>query len=172
VQTEASVRAHSREEAKARQDRGSQRVDLYIRLPHSSLGVDVSITNPTCASYVLQSSRSALYAVKVRENEKKSRYAGAYDNFFPFVADSYGAFGNKAIELLQILRKESEDASAHRPLMYYLRRMAIVLQRGNAEIFRSAFNQHLKSSPQGRHDCDFLKLSRDSAALNPYRLLA
>lgn len=160
---ESSVRSHSREDEEARGDRGSQRIDLFIRLPHSTLGIDVSITNPTSASYVEQSSRKALSAVTQRENSKIHRYAAAYDRFFPFVADSYGAFGDKAIELLEVLRKESEDASAHRPLNYFLRRMAIVLQRGNGDVFRGALNQHYTCSP--RHDCQFLKLSRDSSAL-------
>ncbi len=82
--------------------------------------------------------------------------------------DSYGALGDKAVHLIQTLCKESEDASAHRPLQYFLRRMAIVLQRGNAEIFREALHQHHKRSHEHRRqECDFFKLSRDSAGINP-----
>ena len=109
---------------------------------------------------------------KKKEDQKKSKYAEAYDHFLPFVMDSYGALGDKAVKLIDILRKESEDASAHRPLKYFLRRMAIVLQRGNAEIFREALHQHHKRSHEHRrHDCEFFKLPRDSAGVNAQRPL-
>ena len=122
---------------------GSKRLDIVVHLPNKTLGIDVSVCNPTVPSVVEECSKRALAAVSTREREKASKYKGITEQFLSFAVDSYGAFGEQAKKVIEELHDNCES-SRHRPKAYTRRRLAIVLQRGNAALYRAAALEHSK----------------------------
>ena len=122
---------------------GRKRLDIVVHLPNKTLGIDVSVCNPTVPSCVEECSKRALAAVVNRERDKASKYRGVTEQFLSFVVDSYGAFGVQAQKIVQELHDNCES-SMYRPKAYTRRRLAIVLQRGNAALYRVAALEHSK----------------------------
>jgi len=110
------------------------RPDLEIILPDRSLLVDVAVAHPAAPS-------PALAAARDIENVKAAKYRAVASergaNFLGFIAESYGALGNQAVEVLKLLNNTLNQAPA-RPFELSERAVAetlsVALQRGNAFI--------------------------------------
>lgn len=142
VTPNVTVEPRSTDEAR----RDNKRPDLHIRLARSELWVDVSVTTPSAPSYQFAAARHTLSSARQRERAKATKYAqfmredGRSENdgkFVPFVMESYGAFGPRCQEVIYLLSREAErcnivDASEFKRMAF--RRLAFVLQRGNAVV--------------------------------------
>ncbi len=114
------------------------RPDLEFVLPDRSLLVDVAVVHPAAPS---RRSHTALAAARDIENVKAAKYRSVASergaNFLGFIAESYGALGNQAVEVLKLLNNTLNQAPA-RPFELSERAVAetlsVALQRGNAFI--------------------------------------
>ena len=115
------------------------RPDLDIILADRSLLVDVGVAHAAAPS---RQSVAKLAAASSAETTKISKYgalaATRAASFLPFIMESYGAFGKKALEVLHILRKAAVNAvlpipSSQSPFSQIL---SVTLQRGNALVFK------------------------------------
>lgn len=99
------------------------RADAHFFFSSMTSYVDVSVVHPAAPSYVKQAHR-ALSAALTREKQKDSLYQqratsqGA--SFFPFVVETFGAFGKKAQSFISKLQDESLADSL--PVKSYLTR--------------------------------------------------
>lgn len=108
--------------------------------------VDVMVTHPAANTYCSSAKNVSLYAAglgergKNREGIEPSRWLGF--EFYPFVVESFGAFGKQAHQLLDIVAQHafSHDRTHTVSKAAFRSRMAtaisIAIQRGNADIFR------------------------------------
>ena len=102
--------------------------------------IDVSVTMAATPSFVqtLKTHERFLAAATSREQVKSRKYSSlaARSNMrcVPFVVESFGAMGKQAESFLRELSQET--AEPHQFYIYALRRVAIVLQRGNAKVQR------------------------------------
>ena len=84
-------------------------VDVSLRQPgrDGKCGViDFSITTPAAESYCAEAAKKPLYAAKMREDAKITKYFQAYKNmddihFEPFVVESGGELGERAQEIFK-----------------------------------------------------------------------
>ena len=114
------------------------RPDIEIILPDRSLLVDVAVVHPAAPS---RRSQAVLAAARDIENAKSAKYRAAASergaSFLAFIAESYGALGNQAGEVLKLLNNTLNQAPA-RPFELSERAVAetlsVALQRGNAFI--------------------------------------
>ena len=68
--------------------------------------IDFSITTPAAESYCAEAAKKPLYAAKMREDAKITKYFQAYKNmddihFEPFVVESGGELGERAQEIFK-----------------------------------------------------------------------
>ena len=114
------------------------RPDIEIILPDRSLLVDVAVVHPAAPS---RRSQAVLAAARDIENAKSAKYREVASergaSFLAFIAESYGALGNQAGEVLKLLNNTLNQAPA-RPFELSERAVAetlsVALQRGNAFI--------------------------------------
>ena len=114
------------------------RPDIEIILPDRSLLVDVAVVHPAAPS---RRSQAVLAAARDIENAKLAKYRAVASergaSFLAFIAESYGALGNQAGEVLKLLNNTLNQAPA-RPFELSERAVAetlsVALQRGNAFI--------------------------------------
>ena len=98
---------------------------------------DVTVTHTTAPSNLRISSISARAAASRSESLKSKKYFDLADHFdfWPFALESFGAFGPKALELVNLLSgrilQNSGDLSARSRV---LRRLSAALQAGNANV--------------------------------------
>ena len=117
------------------------RPDLDIILSDRSLLVDVGVTHAAAPS---RHSVTKLAAASSAEATKASKYAvlaaARAASFLPFIMESYGAYGKKALEVLHILRKAAANAVLPIPTSSsqssFPQILAVTLQRGNALVFK------------------------------------
>ena len=118
------------------------RPDLEIVIPEQTLFVDVAITHPASAS---RNASRPLHYTRIAETQKEVKYTtlaralGA--NFRPFCAESFGAVGEKAAEVLKLLRSFISTSIAA-PSLWSLpsfasQAIAIAIQAGNAHAVRT-----------------------------------
>ena len=79
------------------------RPDIEIILPDRSLLVDVAVVHPAAPS---RRSQAVLAAARDIENAKSAKYRAVASergaSFLAFIAESYGALGNQAGEVLKL----------------------------------------------------------------------
>lgn len=133
VQVEPSLGASSDDGARA---------DGHFFFTSVTVFIDVSVVHPAAPSYVKQGHRF-LSAASRREKQKEDLYLDraklAGGLFFPFVLDSFGALGKKAVSFLSRLRDEAVDnglkeVSGISTNSFLYRSLSICLQAGNAAI--------------------------------------
>lgn len=118
------------------------RADAHFFFSSMTSYVDVSVVHPAAPSYVKQAHR-ALSAALTREKQKDSLYQqratsqGA--SFFPFVVETFGAFGKKAQSFISKLQDESLangvlDIDSLPVKSYLTRAISFCLQSGNATL--------------------------------------
>ena len=117
------------------------RPDLTVILPDQTLLIDVVVTHPAAPSYT---SIKPLAATKKAEKDKETTYcdlARAHGaRILALAVESYGAFGDQATQIVQLIRKAGEGSptSAHKELLsrYLPQVLAVALQKGNAMVAR------------------------------------
>ena len=138
-------------------DTQRQRPDLRIDLDIGTFWVDVTVAHPCALSrgYV-----RPLAAASDAENKKFRDYSalalqhGA--TFIPFALESYGAFGTRAREVMNLLRRAAgntvllaADVPGGFPT-YATQKIALALQRGNAAIARRGAVESRVAAAGGR----------------------
>ena len=114
---------------------------IWTILADRSLLVDVGVTHAAAPS---RHSVTKLAAASSAEAPKVSKYAvlaaARAASFLPFIMESYGAYGKKALEVLHILRKAAANAVLPIPTSSsqssFPQILAVTLQRGNALVFK------------------------------------
>ena len=109
------------------------RPDIEIILPEHSILVDVAVVHPSAPS------RRNLTALAATRDIKAAKYSSVASErgarFMAFIAESYGALGKQAMELLKLLDNILDRAPA-RPFELsgraVMEALAVALQRGNA----------------------------------------
>ena len=137
-----------------------KRPDLEILVGPRRFLVDVSVVNPAAASYALKASTERLSAAAARETVKERKYesmaAEAKAEFFPFVVESVGGFGEKATAFVEQLVKatiDSHSAWCPHEVVYGIHRVvAIAVQRGNALMASAAMSRRPVARPDRRQD--------------------
>ncbi len=121
-----------------------------VHLVDCNAFVDVSVVHPECSSYrsfalkIDKSSVSAL--VRTREASKQhlwsDRVAELDADFFPFVVESHGGWGEKAVELVERLVRRSVNSGFDQDLFrkQAIRRICVAIQRGNALLSHHGLN--------------------------------
>jgi len=117
------------------------RPDIEIILPDHSILVDVAVVHPSAPS---RRSLTPLAATRDIENAKAAKYSSVASErgarFMAFIAESYGALGKQAMELLKLLDNILDRAPA-RPFELsgraVMEALAVALQRGNAFVSHS-----------------------------------
>ena len=124
---------------------GSERLrpDLHITFPDQSFMVDVAVTHPAAPS---KTNAVPLAAAKVVEHAKSEKYNDLArrhaTTFLPFVMESYGAYGDRAWDILKILSAKAKDSAMILPsgvgsyADYAAKLLSLALQKGNALIAR------------------------------------
>ncbi len=122
-----------------------ERLDVYIQHLDGSFGVDVTVTHPSSlarsqriktSSALLKPLSAALSMVQ----HKKHRYRdlitkmSEFTSFVAFAAESFGGLCSDAHSLIDNISKLSDSPSEFRNS--FLDRIAIVLQKGNADVLR------------------------------------
>jgi len=113
------------------------RSDIEIILPDHSILVDVAVVHPFPLVTPLAATRDI-------ENAKAAKYSSVASErgarFMAFIAESYGALGKQAMELLKLLDNILDRAPA-RPFELsggaVMEALAVALQRGNAFVSHS-----------------------------------
>jgi len=122
---------------------GSKRPDAQVHFPGGPVLVDVSVTHPSCKSYVTMASTTPLSAASKREHYKHLKYdilaAEEKSMFVAFVLESFGAFGREALKFIKRLVKIfSACLFSPGPKGYFrgriFRALSVCLQKGNALI--------------------------------------
>jgi hypothetical protein len=110
--------------------------------------VEVSVTHPSCQSYIkLNSHLIPRAAVRQREKEKSAKYKELVNgrrNFTPAIAETYGALGEQLEKFVQFhssIISRKTGAPYNRVVSNHFSAIAFALQRGNAQIIhRSLFH--------------------------------
>jgi hypothetical protein len=115
---------------------GELRPDCLLIGAHKTVAIDVSVICPTAASYVRPAARTALAAAHVREAMKLAKYdalcAAHGWRMVPFVMESYGAFGRRALDFLGTMLAYATEQNQPFVLKRARQELAVALQRGNA----------------------------------------
>ena len=116
--------------------------------------VDVSVIHPTAASYV-RAAQTQLGAAKVRETQKKTRYAdlaeSSHCNLVPLVFETYGALSQCCQDFVAQLNTAflsapgAEDLRDQRSVI--LQRLSVALQSGNARVLAEGRQRSLAAHP-------------------------
>jgi hypothetical protein len=110
--------------------------DLYVYTGGKTYMIDVSIVYPAGSTYVNAHSADihSLAAASHRGKEKVRKYESlAHRNgmeFIPFILESFGAIGKEARRFISEIADETPESNQF--YAYCLRRLSIVLQRGNS----------------------------------------
>lgn len=120
-----------------------KRADVRVETMKGPVLVDVAVVNPTTATARRRAAVEALSEVKVRERNKRAKYNRRDDPLFvPFVVDAYGAMGAEAAKFVRWVHEEDDSISMSQRL-FAERILAMVLQRGNALIYKVAKRERL-----------------------------
>jgi hypothetical protein len=96
---------------------------------------DATCADTLAMSYLNSTSRLAGAAAQSRELDKRRKYAGVAGvyKFCPFGVETFGPFGEEALDLVKDLGKRLFDATKEpRSRSYLVQRISIAIQRGNA----------------------------------------
>ena len=114
--------------------------DIYVRLLHTDLWIDFSVTTPSSNSFCTAAATTKLSAAAIREAHKSRYYTDFMASnpgvFIPFVMESYGAFGRRCREIITMLARHAVRVNGYTNMHEFkvmaYRKMAFALQRGNA----------------------------------------
>jgi hypothetical protein len=133
------------------QDCGARPADVFIPnvIGGKSLCIDVAVTDPLQAKFVVGAARESSYAAKEYAKVKVSKYSNLIarksDSLFlwPVVVETLGAWSEKAVELFDLMASWSSRRDSSRPrasIRFNLfRRASCILQRYNAAMFLNRF---------------------------------
>lgn len=96
---------------------------------------DFTSADTVCQSYIKSTSRKAGAAAKIRENAKRLKYASLENNFefCPVSIETFGSWGEDGRKLIDEIGKKLQEVSGEsRSKSYFLQRISIAIQRGNA----------------------------------------
>ena len=129
-------------QATAAADRAGARGDILLSIDGRMIVADVSVTHPTCTSYVAGAAQSAGSAAEKREKEKERKYESADPRgyrFVPLVVESYGRLGTKAMSFLNELATQAGLAGVDTAAFTTnaLRELSVALCRGNEAVYRA-----------------------------------
>jgi hypothetical protein len=114
------------------------RPDCLLIGAHKTVAIDVSVACPTAASYVKAAARTALATASVREATKLAKYDALCAEhgwrMVPFVMESYGAFGRRALDFLGTMLAYATEQYQPFELKRARQELAVALQRGNAMV--------------------------------------
>ncbi len=128
--------------------------------------IDVSVVNPTSASYINRPGDRIEY----REKEKRNQYAELARKeqceFVPVVFDSYGRVGAPARDLLRRMADSfsSIPRVADAFFVYAMQSMSFALQIGNAHVSASGC-ERVRAAPAGMRPRPPAAAPRAAAAL-------
>eukprot|EP00456_Euglypha_rotunda_P049757 TRINITY_DN3993_c0_g2_i4.p1 TRINITY_DN3993_c0_g2~~TRINITY_DN3993_c0_g2_i4.p1 ORF type:complete len:427 (-),score=23.61 TRINITY_DN3993_c0_g2_i4:53-1333(-) len=115
-----------------------KRPDAQVNFVHENVMIDASVTHPSSPSLCQGAANKPLSAAEKREKQKIAKYDELAKSeecrFVPFVLESFGSFGNRAIKFIREIRLSSIEPHAATPITaaYIVRILAITLQAGNA----------------------------------------
>ena len=140
-------------------DVGGLRPDGLVIYADSSALYDVAVIHPGAPSYVAKAALGSLASAKLKEEEKRARYAGlARDEghaFKPLALESYGGIGEDFLGFLSDVASRMNNQPGgellpdQRPRLQQI--VSVALQNGNSRIQREgALFARSGGVPQGR----------------------
>ena len=130
------------------------RGDLLLALTAGLTMVDVSVTCPTAATYLLAAARVDGSAAARRDTAKKAKYAqdgaGGYA-FVPLSVETHGRWGKPAMQLLKQLSDHAgfQDADGPSFITNALGELSVALCKGNHIVFRAGLKVLARASGVG-----------------------
>ena len=122
------------------------RPDLRVYLPTGQEHiVELSGCEPTCATYLRESSRMPRATLHAREDAKVEKYreklAARHVAYWPFVWETYGALGDPAVDFVRLLSPFASSDPREQWCFNRrsIRRLSVVLQRSNARMLHAGY---------------------------------
>ena len=117
----------------------AERGDILLALPDALAIGDVSVIHPAAASYSAAAARSEGAASRIRDAEKRRKYAQAEPAGYPFIpltSETFGRLGAPAMQLLNDLAARASASGTVQKDSFVksaLRDLSITLCKGNGE---------------------------------------
>lgn len=159
IQDQAN-RSVQKEKNIAKEDTGIRvtRTDILLYSEQGYQAIDVTVANPSCATYLNKGShRSGLVAASHLEEVKRKRYSKALSqsryepiSLVPFAVEMTGALGKEAEKFLLSLKAISSDPEAFPSrLRYFRQRLQVLFWRQHATDVTKIRDQVVGMLPAG-----------------------
>jgi hypothetical protein len=152
-----------------------QRPDLRLEregINGRDLYLDITISHPTCQSYVRNAGKERGFTIKKKVKEKNEKYKEKCERqgicFMPLAFESFGLASKEVVNLISSLAEKAAELSGipfELVLSYWKKRISTTLQVGTAKFIMDASSSSIRN-PQRRMEIE------DSALLETYHVRA
>ena len=134
---------------RARDENDGQRPDLLLEnegINGRDLYLDITVSHPTCQSYVNRAGKERGHTIKKKVKEKNDKYKEKCERqgicFMPLAFESFGLASIEVVNLINSLAEKSSELNGipfELILSYWKKRISTTLQVGTANFIMDAF---------------------------------